>query len=116
MPLTLPHRPSAQGQAWDFSNLSPLKPSLAHHYFQILLPHRGNCWQSSRHSSSFGNLSVRMFWFLKRHNSLDDFDRNLHPDCVVGHSSGGGTLPQNILGMEVTQFEYGAPGLGEPQG
>lgn len=32
----------------------------------------------------------------------------------MGHSSGGGTLPQIDLHEEVTPFEYGAPGLGEP--
>lgn len=34
----------------------------------------------------------------------------------MGHSSGGGTLPQVDLGTEVTPFEYGGPGLGEPAG
>lgn len=32
----------------------------------------------------------------------------------MGHSSGGGTLPQIDLHEEVTPFEYGAPGMGEP--
>jgi hypothetical protein len=41
---------------------------------------------------------------------LDDFDGNFDPDRVVGHSTGGGTLPQIDLGAEVTPFEYGGPG------
>ena len=46
---------------------------------------------------------------------MDDFDGNFDPDRV-GHGSGGGTLPQIDLGTEVTPFEYGSAGVGEPGG
>jgi hypothetical protein len=58
-----------------------------------------------------GVLGLVLFFCLKRRNNLDDFDGNFDPDRVVGHSTGGGTLPQIDLGAEVTPFEYGGPGL-----
>lgn len=43
---------------------------------------------------------------------MDDFDGNFDPDRVIGHSSGGGTLPQIDLGEEVTPYHY-SPRAGE---
>lgn len=63
-----------------------------------------------------GIIGLVLFFFLKRRRDLDDFDGNFDPDRVVGHSTGGGTLPQIDLREEVTPFEYGAPGVGEPAG
>jgi hypothetical protein len=40
-----------------------------------------------------------------RHNE-DDFDGNFDPDRVVGHSSGGGTLPRIDLGADVIPYAY----------
>jgi len=54
-----------------------------------------------------GVIGLVLFFFLKRRNNLEDFDGNFDPDRVVGHSTGGGTLPQIDLGAEVTPFEYG---------
>jgi len=64
--------------------------------------------------AAIGIIGLILFFFLKRRRDLDDFDGNFDPDRVVGHSTGGGTLPQIDLRDEVTPFEYGAPGVGEP--
>lgn len=56
-------------------------------------------------------LGFGVFWFLKRRGNKDEFDGNFDPDRVVGHSTGGGTLPQIDLGDEVTPYEY-SPGAG----
>ena len=57
-------------------------------------------------------LGFAVFWFMKRRDNKDDFDGNFDPDRVVGHSIGGGTLPQIDLGDEVTPYRYSA-GAGE---
>jgi len=60
--------------------------------------------------AGLGVVVVVLFWLLRRRNNVDDSHRNFHPGHVVGHSSGGGTLPQNYLGIQGTPFQYGAPG------
>jgi hypothetical protein len=48
-------------------------------------------------------LAALFFFCLRRRRSLkDEFDGDFDPDRVIGHSAGGGTLPQLDLADEVT--------------
>jgi len=57
--------------------------------------------------AALGLIGLIVFCLLRRRHNEDDFDGNFDPDRVVGHSSGGGTLPQIDLGAEVTPYAYG---------
>jgi hypothetical protein len=56
--------------------------------------------------AALGLIGLIVFCLLRRRHNEDDFDGNFDPDRVVGHSSGGGTLPQIDLGAEVTPYTY----------
>ncbi|KIJ64189.1 hypothetical protein HYDPIDRAFT_167943 [Hydnomerulius pinastri MD-312] len=45
-----------------------------------------------------------LIFCVRRRTKKDDFDGDFDPDRVIGHSTGGGTLPQVDLADEVTPF------------
>ncbi|KAF7982681.1 hypothetical protein HWV62_27166 [Athelia sp. TMB] len=45
-------------------------------------------------------ICLLILFCIRRNKNKDDFDGNFDPDRVVGHSTGGGTLPQIDLGDE----------------
>jgi hypothetical protein len=57
-----------------------------------------------------GLIVLALFLFcVRRKSKKDEFDGDFDPDRVIGHSTGGGTLPQLDLADEVSPFtqQYG---------